>query len=112
MVVTAVMNGMGHQFLAGSAFSEQKAVIGRSSFHKCLRIGDQFFLLNLVAHQIIQINMLDVLDGNNGGLLVFPACGGEFLRACLAAGDGWNLAAGSRIDAESGIETDANTQSV
>ena len=70
-IVIAVDNTLDTGGFTSTCITKQQAVICRSSLYECLCIINELLLRNLIANQILQFHMVDILDCLNLHLLSF-----------------------------------------
>ena len=62
LVIILVQDCLDRRRFTGSGITKKQTVISFFALYKCLRIIDQFLLGNVIAHQIIQMDVCDLGD--------------------------------------------------
>lgn len=62
LIIELIYNSLNACRLAGSAVAKQKHIVGLLAVNKCLRIINEFLLLNLVSDKVIKHNFFHVVD--------------------------------------------------
>ena len=62
LIIILVENGLDAGGFTGSGITKKQTVIGRPSLHKGLRIVNELLFLNLIAGEIIQHHLIQIVD--------------------------------------------------
>src|SRR5699024_8094827 len=71
LIIILIQNSLDAGGFTRSRVTEKQAVVRLSSLHKSFCVINQFFLRNLISHQIIQIDMSDFRDRLNHHFSLF-----------------------------------------